>query len=219
MRGGPAVLAALGALVLGGLVELRCSLAHVDPPPPLAAPAPPPVAVTPRVAAVAADAAPAAAVMVRRAAPAPAPPRVVHVVASEAPALPVLPAPSQVPGRDPKPPIANKAKLRQETAAVQAELAECANQAARAGYRANGTAFLTFIVAPHDGAVEIETTGIEDDKTTIDNTPLLDCLRETARDMRFTFTPDSYAVYAMREVKFKDGRLTENKFIDFHYLR
>ena len=217
MRGGPAALATAGVLLLGGLVAMRCSLAGGDPPPP---PRPPPPEQPAPRAAIAAPIAPALP-------PAPAPvvppptPVPQRSFAAMVPRISLVASPSmRATQGESKPPIANKATLRAQAAAVQPQIVACADQASAAGYRANGTARLWYIVAPHpDGKVVIESAGTEDDKTTIDNQALLDCLKDTANAMQFTYAPDTWAVYAWREVKFTDGKLVENKFLDFHYLK
>ena len=151
-----------------------------------------------------------------------APQAPVAVPAAAAPSAPELPeivtafTPSEK-----HPPIANKALLREQVAAVAPQIAECAKQAKGSGYTANGTAVLTYLVAPHKDKqdVEIETTGVEYDGTTIDNQPLLDCLKDTAKDMKFKFVPDTDGVFAFRRVKFDAGKVVENTFMDFHYVR
>lgn len=119
------------------------------------------------------------------------------------------------------PPIANKALLRQKVAALGAQVADCAKQADDSGYRANGTAVLTFLVTPDKKKqdVEIEQTGIEYDGTTIDNQPLLDCLKDTSKAMTFKYVPDTDGVLGLRRVKLADGKVVENAFMYFHYVR
>jgi hypothetical protein len=210
MRGRTAALAGAGVLLLAGLIAMRSMLSTDDTPAPVVTPAAPTVAQP--------EAAPAAPV-----APAPAPPPPVAApagpAARSAEAAPELPAVVQafVPAEK-KPPIANKALLRQQVAAVQAELVECAKQASFTG---SGSAVLTYLVAPDKQKqdVAIETTGVEYDGTTIDNQPLLDCLKDTAKDMKFTYVADTDGVFAFRRVTFADGKLVENKFVNFHYVR
>ena len=219
MRGGPAALATAGVLLLGGLVAMRCSLAGGDPPAP---PRPPPPETPAPRAAIAAPILPALP-----AAPAPVlpahPQTPQRSLAAMVPHLAMVANPALRPAAaqgESKPPIANKAALRAQAAAVEPQIVACAAQSAAAGYQANGTARLWYIVAGHpDGKVVIESTGTDDEKTTIDNQPLLDCLKDTANAMQFTYAPDTWAVYAWREVKFTDGKLVENKFVDFHYLK
>jgi len=120
-----------------------------------------------------------------------------------------------------RPPVANKALLRQQVAAVAAQVADCTNQAAGSGYRGSGTAVLTYMVTPDKKkqTVEIEQTGIEYDGTTIDNQPLLDCLKDTSKAMTFAYVPDTDGVFALRRVKVADGKVVENAFVNFHYVR
>ena len=117
------------------------------------------------------------------------------------------------------PPIANKALLRQQVAAVAPEVAECAKQAAGSG--ADGTAVLTYMVTPDNKKqqVTIEQTGVEYDGTTITDQPLLDCLKDTSKAMTFKYERDRDGVFAFRRVKLAAGKVVENAFVNFHYVR
>jgi hypothetical protein len=208
MRGRTVAFAAAGALLLAGLVAMRSMLATDDTPPPAPAAAPPPAVAQPEPAAPVAPAVPD---------PAPRAPVAVPTgpAARAAEAAPELPAVVQAfTPAEKKPPIANKALLRQQVAAVQADLVECAKQASFTG---SGSAVLTYLVAPDKQKqdVAIETT----DGTTIDNQPLLDCLKDTAKAMKFKYVPDTDGVFAFRRVTFEGGKLVENKFVNFHYVR
>lgn len=210
----PAWLAVIaGVLLLGALVALRLAMRPDDEPAPVApaphtaessAPPPPSAAPPPSVPAPAAPSAPA---------PAPSAPVAVAPNAPELPAIVGAFTPTEK-----HPPIANKALLREQVDAVKPQLVECAKQAKFAG---TGTAVLTYLVAPNKQKqeVSIESTGVEYDGTTIDNQPLLECLKDTANDMKFKFVPDTDGVFAFRRVKFDGGKLVENAFMDFHYVR
>lgn len=213
-----AAVAIAGVLLLAGMVALRCSLMSTDDEP---APAPARVAVTPPPAPAQPGAQPLPAAP---AAPPPAPARQVPagpaaIASPEAPELPEV-VQAMAPAQK-HPPIANKALLRQQVAAVAAQVATCAKDAVGSGYRGSGTAVLTYMVTPDTKkqAVEIEQTGIEYDGTTIDYQPLLDCLEDTSKDMTFKFVPDTDGVFALRRVKLAGGKVVENAFIDFHYVR
>jgi hypothetical protein len=215
MRGRTAALAIAGVLVLAGMIAMRCSLGSTDEP---AAPAPTPVGAAPANAPVAPNALPSAP------APAalPAAPQPTGPAVTASPSAPQLPdvVQSFVPAEK-HPPIANKGLLRAQVAAVEPQVAECGKQAAGSGVRANGTAVLTYMVTPDHKKREvvIEQTGVEYDDTTIDNQPLLDCLKDTSKEMKFTYAPNTDGVFALRRVKFTDGKLVENSFINFHYVR
>jgi hypothetical protein len=214
MRGRTAALAGAGVLLLAGLVAMRSMLSTDDtlPPPAPAATPPAAAAAPPEVAAPAAPVAPAP--------PVPAP-VVVHTgpAAISAESTPALPPVVQafVPAEK-KPPIANKKLLREQVAAVAAQVADCAKQTSFTG---SGSAVLTYLVAPdkQKQAVAIETTGVEYDGTTIDDQPLLDCLKDTAKAMTFAYVPDTDGVFAFRRVTFQRGKLVENTFVNFHYVR
>lgn len=216
MRGRTAALAIAGVLLLAGMIALRCSLASTDEAPVVVAP-PPRVAQgsaapesTPLPAAPSAPA-PAAPV-----APAPSP---TGPAATAAPSAPELPAIAQAFTPSEKhPPIANNRLLRAQILAVQPEVEACGKAA---GDKANGTAVLTYMVTPNKAkqTVDIEQPGVEYDGTTIDDQPLLDCLKDTAKDMKFKYVPDTDGVYAFRRVKFDNGKLVENAYVKFHYMR
>lgn len=214
MRGGSAALAIAGVLLLAGMVALRCSIASTD-----ETPAPPP----PRTAASGAPAesaplpsTPAPAAPATPASPAPAPSGPAAAVAPNAPELPAA-AQAFVPGEK-HPPIANNHLLREQIAAVRPQVEACGTAA---GAKANGTAVLTYMVMPDrkKQTVNIEQTGVEYDGTTIDDQPLLDCLKDTAKDMTFKYVPDTDGVFAFRRVKFDNGKLVENAYVNFHYVR
>ena len=92
----------------------------------------------------------------------------------------------------------------------------------KGGQTANGTAVLTYMVTPDKKKqdLSIEQTGIEYDGTTITDQPLLDCLKDTSKAMTFKYVPDTDGVFALkRRVKLADGKVVENAFMDFHYVR
>jgi hypothetical protein len=216
MRGRSAALAIAGVLVLAGMIAMRCSLASTD-----ETPSPPPPSTAQQPAAP--SAAPPAPVATPSAAPpAPVAPPPTGPAVTASPSAPQLPEPVEPAAPAVKhPPIAPKGVLRDQVAAVEPQVIECGKQAAGSGVRANGTAVLTYMVTPDKKKQEvaIEQTGVEYDGTTIDNQPLLDCLKDTSKDMKFKYVPDTDGVFALRRVKFTDGKLVENSFINFHYVR
>jgi len=212
MRGRSAALAIASVLLLGGMVALRCSLADDDAavvtPPPRITQARPQPESTPL---------PSASAPAAPAAPAPAAPT--GPAPSAAPSAPELPAIAQAFTTNEKhPPIANNRLLREQIIAVQPQVEACGKAA---GDKANGTAMLTYMVTPDKKKqdVIIEQTGVDDDGTTITDQPLLDCLKDTAKDMKFKYVPDTDGVFAFRRVKFDNGKLVENAYVKFHYMR
>lgn len=115
-----------------------------------------------------------------------------------------------------RPPIANKPMLRDQNIAVEALVAECV---AKATGKTDGTANLTFIVAPKGKDAVVETTDVDRDTTTIDNEPLVECLHKTALQMKFSYVADSDAVVARRKITIEQGKVTENTLVSFSYLR
>lgn len=209
----PAWLAVIaGVLLLVGLVALKMAMTTDDEP----APAPAPQVAAPAVPAPVAEPSPSVPAPVAGSA---APQAAQNAPAGAAPNAPELPEIVQgLAPTEKHPPIANKALLREQVAAVEPQIVECAKQASFTG---SGSAVLTYQVSPNKAKqdVSIESTGVEYDGTTIDNQPLLDCLKDTAKDMKFKFVPDTDGVFAFRRVKFDGGKLVENTFMDFHYVR
>jgi hypothetical protein len=213
-----------GVLVLAALVQLRCAVARDEAAPVVAAP-------SPAHAPAASERAPVVAVA--QPAPAPAPvaplaPAPSRQAALVAPSLPSLAAAFGWPTEPPKPPIATKTEMREQEAAITPKLEACVAAARAGGYTASGTVLATYTLVPQTHAgpeagarseAKIESTGIDYDKTTIDNTPFLDCVRETASSMKFRYVPDTSGVYAMRKITFENGKLTEHSFVDFHYVQ
>jgi hypothetical protein len=210
----PAWLAVIaGVLLLAGLVALKMAMSTDDESPPAAQA---PGAAAPTAQSPTAESAPAAPAPAPGSSAPAAPPQAPVAVAPNAPELPEIVnafTPSEK-----KPPIANKALLREQVAAVEPEIADCVKQAS---YTGSGSAVLTYQVTPNKQKqdVAIESTGVEYDGTTIDNQPLLDCLKDTAKDMKFKYVPDTDGVFAFRRVKLDNGKVVENTFMDFHYVR
>jgi hypothetical protein len=111
-------------------------------------------------------------------------------------------------------------QLRAQTKAVEPLVRECVEKAAIAGARPSGTAMLTYHVAKRGDALEVEATGIDNEKTTIENEALLECLHQTAKAMKFVGLPrDAQEIYAARRVTLENGKVTEYKHVTFSYLR
>jgi hypothetical protein len=108
-------------------------------------------------------------------------------------------------------------QLRTQAEAVRPLVEKCVTEK---GQGATGATVLTYVVAKHGGKVEVEDTGIDDDKTTLQNTELLDCLRETARKMTFEGLPrEASGLVVTRSVTLESGKLVEYKHVGFSYLR
>jgi hypothetical protein len=111
-------------------------------------------------------------------------------------------------------------QLREQTKAVGHWVQRCADDAKKAGLAPSGTAILTYVVAKHGDKYEVEDTGIDEDKTTLQGTELLDCMRTTALAMHFEGLPrEATGIVATRSVTLKDGVITEYKHVGFSYLR
>lgn len=113
-----------------------------------------------------------------------------------------------------------KNQLLEQTKAVEPLVRECVDKAAVAGARPTGTAMLTYHVAQHGDEFEIENTGIDNSKTTLENETLLDCLSGTAKAMKFVGLPrGAKEIYVAREVTLDKGKITAYKHVTFSYLR
>lgn len=111
-------------------------------------------------------------------------------------------------------------QLRDQTAAVEPLIRACIDTAVAAGRSPTGKATLTYIVTKHGDKVGVEDTGIDDDTTTLPAGPLLDCLRDTSRGMKFEGLPrEAQAIVATRRVTVDHGKLVENEHVTFSYLR
>jgi len=111
-------------------------------------------------------------------------------------------------------------QLHAQTAAVEPLVRECVDKAVIAGQHPSGTAMLTYIVAQRADKFVIETTGVDNEKTTLQQEGLLDCLHQTAKAMKFEGLPKgAHEIYAARTVTIEDGKITEYKHVTFSYLR
>jgi hypothetical protein len=111
-------------------------------------------------------------------------------------------------------------QLREQTNKVSIWVQKCVADAKKKGLALTGTAMLTYVVAKHGDKYEVEDTGIDEDKTTLQDTELLDCLRTTALAMQFEGLPrEATGIVATRSVKLEAGKLVEYKHVGFSYLR
>lgn len=111
-------------------------------------------------------------------------------------------------------------QLRAQAAAVEPLVKKCVEDAKAAGVSPTGKAVLTYIVAQHGDKVLVEDTSIDDTKTTLQGEQLLDCLRETARGMKFKGLPrEAEALVVSRSITLDHGSITEYKHVGFSYLR
>lgn len=108
-------------------------------------------------------------------------------------------------------------QLRYQAQAVRPAVEKCV---AEKGGSATGTAMMTYVVAQHGDKYVVEDTGIDEDRTTLQGTALLDCLRETAKGMTFVGLPhDATGLVVTRSVTLDAGHLVEYKHVGFSYLR
>lgn len=111
-------------------------------------------------------------------------------------------------------------QLRAQTAAVRPLVEKCIADAAAKGISPSGTATLTYIVTQKGDKVIVEDTGIDESKTSLQAPELVDCMRETARAMKFEGLPrEAEGIVATRSVTLESGKLVDYKHVTFSYLR
>lgn len=137
------------------------------------------------------------------------------------------PAPLAV---DDRPPPASRAntthleyggtQLRAQAKAVEPLVHECLAAESAAGALPTGKAMMTYVVAKRGDKYLVEDTAIDDENTTLQGDKLLECLRETARSMKFIGLPrEAEALVVSRSVTVEHGKITEYKHVGFSYLR
>src|ERR1041385_6349519 len=110
-------------------------------------------------------------------------------------------------------------QLRAQAGAARPAIQKCVADAAAKGIASSGTATLTYVVVKKGDKVEVQDTGIDDDKTTLQGGELLDCMRETARQMKFVGLPrEANGLVVTRSVTVDSGKLVEYKHVGFSYL-
>lgn len=111
-------------------------------------------------------------------------------------------------------------QLRAQNAAVQPLVEKCISDAAARGVAPSGQATLTYIVVKKGEKVTVEDTGVDDSKTTLQAPDLVDCMRETAREMKFEGLPrEAEGLVVTRSVTLEAGKLVDYKHVGFSYLR
>jgi hypothetical protein len=112
------------------------------------------------------------------------------------------------------------AQLNAQNIAVQPLVEKCIADAAEKGVKPSGTATLTYIVIAKGDKVTVEDTGFDDSKTTLQAPELVDCMRETARSMKFEGLPrEAEGLVVTRTVTLDAGKLVDYKHVSFSYLR
>jgi len=139
------------------------------------------------------------------------------------PSMPVAPmvVPEGGSGSATRPqPVAQLTVIREATVPTDDLIRACIKQS---GGKPSGRAILTFIVAKkHDATgdkIEVETTAVEEEGTTITNPELLECMHKTAYAMKFPIGEGSRAVFAKRRVTMDNGILSENWVYEWGQIR
>lgn len=141
----------------------------------------------------------------------PAPAAGTNAPANDSPVL----TPGGDTGEKKRVPIASLPVLREAVATLDGAVADCVH---RFGQGVSGTANLSFIVAANKNKVEIESTGVIEDGTTITNEDLLACMHKTAQSLKFPFVADAQAVFARRVARVDNGKLVDQHIVNFSYI-
>lgn len=171
-------------------------------------------------------------------APAPVPVPARTSAARERPAVPSAPSHSASPTRQPElaitprlglsrelkrdanghlVPIITMKELRAQVDRTDPLMKACL---ARSGQRPTGKATLGFTVAPMNGQLAIESTGVLDDDTLAAYPELLECMHRSAYALVVDGKPIpelGTPIYVRRHVRVENGELVENTFFDFSY--
>lgn len=111
-------------------------------------------------------------------------------------------------------------QLRAQAKAVEPLVEKCVEAETAAGALPTGKAMVTYVVAKRGDKFLVEDTGIDDENTTLHGDKLLECLRETARGMKFVGLPrEAEALVVSRSVTLEHGKIAEYKHVGFSYLR
>jgi hypothetical protein len=119
-------------------------------------------------------------------------------------------------------PVANLGQIRKATVPTDNMIRQCIIDSGVKGL--TGKAVLTFTVAKkrdNNGqeVVETESTGFEEEGTTIDNAALLECMHKTAFKMKFPPSKSPVAVWARRRINVENNELNENWVFEFGRIR
>jgi hypothetical protein len=141
------------------------------------------------------------------------------------PTMAVAPAPTDdTPRRPDGVPIglADRGQMQTAVVATDPQLNDCI--AKHGGKAINGTLITTFIVArvkDKSGAsrIGVETTGYEEDGSTITDPKLVECLHQSAMAMQLPPADVGVPVAAKRKLIIKDGDLQANYVYEQSYLR
>ena len=115
-------------------------------------------------------------------------------------------------------PIIHVRDLRDQLSRTDAAMTACIE---RSGSRPTGKATLSFIVAPKDGKLVIETTGVQDEETLAGHPDLLECMHQTANQLVVDQHPIpelGTPIYVRRHVRIENGVLAENTIFNFSYI-
>lgn len=117
-------------------------------------------------------------------------------------------------------PVAQLTVIREATVPTDDMIRDCIK---KSGLKPSGTAILTFILAKkHDASgdkIVTETTGVEEDGTTITNPDLIECMHKTAYAMKVPLGEGTRAVFAKRRVVMDNGILSENWVYEWGQIR
>ncbi|HEY5935362.1 MAG TPA: hypothetical protein VIU61_12020 [Kofleriaceae bacterium] len=138
--------------------------------------------------------------------------------ATPPPSIPSAPAAEpEWPGGK-KPRLVANSHLRVQTNEVEPQVRACAE---RFGGKLSGTVSLTHIVARDDAkqTAKIESSELDPSESTIENKRLVDCLRDTAYEMKFPYVAHGVPVAALRKIVLEKGKLVDYQHVSSARLR
>ena len=109
--------------------------------------------------------------------------------------------------------------MRAALATLEPHVAECARRSA-SGKRLTGTATLYFVAGrDRDGRAGVETTGIDDDQTTVTDESFLACLHVLTQPLAIEIPEPNEVLYASWSVELGDGEVVGIRPSDFSFRK
>lgn len=117
-----------------------------------------------------------------------------------------------------RPRLVANSHLRVQTNEVEPLVRSCTDRFAGG---LSGTIQLTHIVARDDAKqlAKIEASDLDPSESTIQNRRLIDCLRDTAYEMKFPYVANGVPVAALRKIVIEKGKLVDYQHVSSARLR
>lgn len=141
-------------------------------------------------------------------------------LAPSAAEAPTTATPATVPTINATTPKVFRSQMRAALATLEPEVGECARRARASGKRQTGTATLYFVAGrDRDGSAGVETTGIEDEQTTVTDETFLACLHVLTKPLAIEIAEPNELLYASWSVELGDGEVVGIRPSDFSFRR